>query len=99
MPRVLPTRCAVLVILTLAAFFPLPQPATAAPARIADVRKIWDRGEHNAFTDLIRWRDRWWCTFREAADHVGGDGVIRVLESADGTTWTSAAALAAWSGA
>lgn len=65
--------------------------ATPASLRILEVRKIWDQGEHNAFTDLVRWHDRWWCTFREAADHVGGDGAIRVLESTDGKTWTSAA--------
>lgn len=63
----------------------------AAPAELLVVRKIWDQGEHNAFTDLIRWRGRWWCSFRESAAHVGGDGAIRVLESADGTAWTSAA--------
>ena len=33
----------------------------------------------------------WYCTFREADDHVGGDGRIRVLVSTDGETWTSAA--------
>ena len=41
--------------------------AAGAPARMVEVRKIWDRGEHNAFTDLIRWHGRWWCTFRESA--------------------------------
>ena len=64
---------------------------TAESARVLEVRKIWDAGEHNAFTDLVRWHGRWGCTFREATAHVGGDGAIRVLESADGITWTSAA--------
>ncbi len=67
--------------------------AHAATAEIVEVRKIWDEGKHNAFTDLIRWNDRWWCTFREADDHVGGDGAIRVLTSMDGATWESAARL------
>ena len=53
--------------------------------------RIWDAGAHNAFTDLIRWRDRWYCTFREGDEHVGGDGRIRVLVSTDGQAWTSAA--------
>src|ERR1041384_1204212 len=38
----------------------------AASAELVDNRKIWDKGGHNAFTDLVRWHDRWWCTFREA---------------------------------
>ncbi len=53
--------------------------------------KIWDAGAHNAFTDLIRWHDRWFCTFRESDAHIGGNGRIRVLMSTDGDTWTSAA--------
>ena len=60
-------------------------------ATVVSVARIWDRGAHNAFTDLIRWRDRWYCTFREADDHVGGDGRIRVLVSTDGEAWSSAA--------
>ena len=59
-----------------------------------DVRKIWEQGKHNAFTDLIRWRGKWYCTFREADAHVGGDGKLRVLESADGEKWESAALIA-----
>lgn len=58
------------------------------------VRKIWDQGGHNAFTDLIRFQDKWFCSFREADAHVGGDGKLRILESADGETWKSAALIA-----
>ena len=60
-------------------------------ATLVSVARIWDAGAHNAFTDLIRWRNRWYCTFREGDAHVGGDGRIRVLVSADGDKWTSAA--------
>ena len=65
-------------------------PAQPAPV-VVSVTRIWDGGAHNAFTDLIRWRNRWYCTFREGDEHVGGDGRIRVLISADGQTWTSSA--------
>lgn len=69
-------------------------PAQAAvTAQLVEVKKIWDAGSHNAFTDLIRWHDRWWCTFREADDHVGGDGAIRIIVSSDGARWESAARL------
>lgn len=61
---------------------------------ILSVKKIWDAGSHNAFTDLIRWRDKWYCVFREADAHVGGDGKLRVLESADGDAWHSVALVA-----
>lgn len=58
---------------------------------LVDVRKIWDRAPHNAFTDLVRFHDRWFCTFREADRHVGGsDGKIRVIESDNGDVWDSA---------
>jgi hypothetical protein len=63
----------------------------AAGPEIVSVVKIWDAGKHNAFTDLTRWRGKWYCTFREADAHVGGDGQLRVLESADGSKWESAA--------
>lgn len=69
---------------------PLAGRASEMPEVVA-VKRIWSAGEHNAFTDLIRWRDRFWCTFREAEGHVGGDGKIRVLVSDSGDTWESAA--------
>src|SRR5437773_1087890 len=59
----------------------------AAGPELISVVRIWDQAPHNAFTDLVRWRGNWYCTFREADAHVGGDGKLRVLTSADGRTW------------
>ena len=65
----------------------------AAEPELVSVRKIWDQGKHNAFTDLVRFQERWFCSFREADAHVGGDGRLRILESVDGERWESAALL------
>src|SRR5262245_27470150 len=62
-------------------------------AEIVSVQKIWDRAPHNAFTDLIRFRNRWYCVFREGAGHAEGEGKLRVLMSNDGERWVSAALL------
>lgn len=76
---------------TLIACIPPGLPAAEPPsAEIVDVRRIWDAAPHNAFTDLIRHRDRWYCVFREGQAHVSPDGALRVLTSRDGDTWTSA---------
>jgi hypothetical protein len=61
---------------------------------LVEVRKIWDAAPHNAFTDLVRHRDRWFCVFREGDAHVPrSNGTIRVLRSLDGTGWESAVLL------
>src|SRR5262245_47998902 len=65
----------------------LAAPAFAGEPKLVSVAKIWDAGPHNAFTDLIRWKGRFHCTFREAEAHVGGDGGLRVLASDDGSKW------------
>ncbi|HUR54320.1 MAG TPA: sialidase family protein [Gemmataceae bacterium] len=70
-----------------------PQPAPRLEL-VGQVRKIWDAGKHNAFTDLIRFQGRWFCTFREGDAHVGGDGQLRVLTSPDGEKWESVGMLA-----
>ena len=81
-----------MISLLLSAALAIGHAAQSAPSpAIVSVARIWDTGAHNAFTDLIRWRDRWYCTFREGDEHVGGDGRIRVLVSTDGEAWTSAA--------
>jgi hypothetical protein len=70
---------------------------TGGKAQLVEVRRIWDKAQHSAFTDLIRHRGRWLCTFREGSGHVPGakglDGTIRVIESADGKVWKSVALL------
>lgn len=63
----------------------------AAPPKLLWVKKIWDAAPHNTFTDLVRFKGRFLCAFREAPGHVGGEGHIRVLASVDGREWTSSA--------
>jgi hypothetical protein len=69
-----------------------PAVALADGPEIVSCQKIWDQGPHNAFTDLIRFGDQWFCTFREGSGHVPGtDGRIRVIASDNGRGWQSAA--------
>ncbi|MDB6124625.1 MAG: hypothetical protein JWQ71_3618 [Pedosphaera sp.] len=35
--------------------------------QLVSVQKIWHGDTHNAFTDLIRFQGKWFCTFRESA--------------------------------
>jgi len=75
--------------------------ATAAPkdspatTGLLQVSKIWDAAPHNAFTDLIRFQDRWVCAFREGDSHLGktADGHIALLSRNDTEAWSSAALL------
>lgn len=60
-------------------------------AELVSVKKIWDAAPHNAFTDLVRFDGKWFCVFREGAAHVSPDGALRVIVSADGQKWESAA--------
>ncbi len=57
-----------------------------------EVQKIWDKAPHNAFTDLLMYKNNFYCTFREGPDHVSGPkGTARILKSADGENWRSIA--------
>src|SRR5688572_23690228 len=67
-------------------------------AKILEVKKIWDQAAHNAFTDLVRFKDQWFCVFREGKDHVSPDGALRIITSTDGEKWESAALLKSASG-
>lgn len=75
-------------------------PVTNAVARaeLVSVRKIWEHAPHNAFTDLIRFRNEWLCVFREGEAHVSPSGALRVITSRDGESWTSAALLTSTNG-
>lgn len=58
------------------------------------IRKIWDQAQHSAFTDLIRFNNHFYCSFREGSGHIPGtDGTVRILKSADGKVWESIASL------
>lgn len=61
-----------------------------------EVTKIWDQAVYSAFTDLIRFENHFYCSFREGLSHVGGknSGKVRILKSKDGKKWESAALLA-----
>lgn len=59
--------------------------------RLIEHRCVWEAAPHNAFTDLIRFQDAWWIAFREGQSHVSPDGALRIITSADGSNWTSAA--------
>ena len=51
--------------------------------------RIWDSAPHSAFTDLVRWQEKFYCTFREGKGHAGGgdNGRIRIISSSDGEKW------------
>jgi len=63
---------------------------------LVSVRRIWDQAQHSAFGDILQFKDRWFCVFREGLWHVAkadqdDDGKLRVIVSRDGETWESAA--------
>lgn len=58
---------------------------------IVEVKKIWDKAPHSAFTDLTRYNDTFYCAFREGRGHVSTDGKIRILESKHANNWQPAA--------
>ena len=57
--------------------------------RVTNVRRVFHNGEHNAFTDLIRFRDRFYLTFRSCPDGhaVYPTASVIILESSDAETW------------
>ncbi|MGK0442073.1 MAG: hypothetical protein ACJA0N_001880 [Pseudohongiellaceae bacterium] len=59
--------------------------------KLSSVKKLWDRGGHNAFTDLCYFKQLYWLTFREASEHISNDGIIVVLKSKDAEQWQLAA--------
>ena len=57
---------------------------------IISVERIWDRAAHNAFTSMINYNGKLYCTFRESDGHVSDiNGTIRVIVSNDGQNWYS----------
>lgn len=65
-------------------------PASSLPRVVVQsVRRVFHNGEHNAFTDLVRFHDRLYLAFRSCPDGhmVHPTASIIILSSADGTQW------------
>lgn len=65
---------------------------------IVEIKRIWDRAGHNAFTDITFSKDKLYIVFREGDGHIPnedntGNGKIRILSSTDGEFWESVALL------
>lgn len=62
------------------------------------IEKIWDNGKHCAFTSLIKFKGKYYCSFREGETHIfdakgKAEGKSQILASEDGKTWQSIALL------
>lgn len=55
------------------------------------IKRIWNKAPHSAFTGLVYYEGEFYCSFREAKKHVdksGNDnGVIRILKFENGKKW------------
>lgn len=60
------------------------------------VQKIWDNNSYAAFTSLIKFQGKYYCSFREGESHIfdkngKAEGKVRILVSKNGGKWESAA--------
>ncbi len=57
--------------------------------RVTHIRRAFHNGEHNAFTDLVRFKDKLFMTFRSCPDGhmVHPTAAIIILSSKDGEQW------------
>jgi hypothetical protein len=57
--------------------------------KVSNVRQVFDNGEHNAFTDLVRFRGKIYLTFRSCPDGhmVHPTSSIIILRSDDAQQW------------
>jgi len=63
--------------------------SAVAEVKVSNVRRVFHNGEHNAFTDLVRFRNRFYLTFRSCPDGhaVFPTASIIILESNDARRW------------
>jgi len=72
------------------AFLPMQAQADRLPdVRVSNVRRVFHNGEHNAFTDLIRFKGKFYLTFRSCPDGhmVHPTSSIIILSSTDASQW------------
>lgn len=61
-----------------------------------EVKQIWANDKYNAFTSLVKFKDAYYCSFREGESHIfdasgKAEGKVRILKSKDGENWESVA--------
>jgi hypothetical protein len=63
--------------------------ADAPKVEVTNIRRVFHNGEHNAFTDMVRFRDRYYLTFRSCPDGhmVHPTASVIVLASDDLKSW------------
>jgi len=85
-------RCLLGILTTAAGSLSGLQAADKPTVVVENIRRVFHNGEHNAFTDLIRWRGKFWLTFRSSPDGhgVNPNAAIIVLNSDDAKTWKEA---------
>src|SRR5437867_193599 len=55
--------------------------------RWISVREIYGDGNHNAWPDICRWKDRYYVIFNSGGKHHGAGHGVTLLSSIDGETW------------
>lgn len=50
--------------------------------------EVFSDGKHNAFTDLLRYRDQYFLAFRNGTEHGTYDGKIMLMHSKEGREWS-----------
>ena len=66
------------------------QGAAVGPSvHVSNIRRVFHNGEHNAFTDLVRFRDQFYLAFRSCpgGHNVHPTASIIILASSDGAKW------------
>ncbi|MHC4753215.1 MAG: hypothetical protein ACYTFW_25535, partial [Planctomycetota bacterium] len=72
------------------AFLPVQAKVDRLPdVKVSNIRRVFHNGEHNAFTDLIRFKDKFYLTFRSCPDGhmVHPTSSILILSSTDTKQW------------
>lgn len=68
--------------------------SSTQPFNLLSHHCIWERAPHNGLADITRYRDQWYCIFREGAHHFkGAPGMLQILRSREGEDWEHVASL------
>ena len=72
----------------------------APVVRVTNIRRVFYNGEHNAFTDLIRFKGRFYLTFRSCPDghavHPTASIIVLVSDDTLGPTHRGGGAQVPW---